>query len=92
MTKEDFNRTIIKEGICIICQRPFQPKRKNQICCSDICREVLSAWRKKESSYFYNNRYDKLESFREFVDKKRKLIEQRDKYKDNQISLFPEEG
>ena len=92
MTKEDFDRTIIKQGICIICEKPFQPKRKNQICCSDICREVLSAWKKKESSYFYNNRYDKLESFREFVDKKRKLIEQRDKYKDNQISLFPEEG
>lgn len=89
MTKEDFERTIIKQGICIICQKPFQSKRKNQICCSDICREVLSAWRKKESSYFYNNKYNKLETFREFVDKKRKLIEQRIKNKDSQISLFP---
>ena len=89
---DNFNRTLIKEGVCIICQKPFQPKRKNQICCSNICREVLSAWRKKESSYFYNNRYDKLETFGEFVDKKRKSIEQRNKYKDSQISLFPEGG
>lgn len=87
---EEFNRTIIKERICIICQKLFQPKRKNQICCSDTCREILSAWRKKESNYFYNNRYNKLETFSEFVEKKRKSIENKNKYV--QLSLFPELG
>ena len=41
MTKEEFDRTIIKEGICVICQNPFIPKRKNQICCSDNCKKFF---------------------------------------------------
>lgn len=91
MTKEEFDSTVIRPGICIICQRPFQLKRKNQICCSDTCREILSAWRKKESNYFYNNKYDKLESFSEFIEKKRESMERRDRYRFSQMTLFPKE-
>ena len=90
MTKEEFNRTIIKEGICVICQNPFIPKRNNQICCSDNCKKILSAWRSKESSYFYKGKYNELETFKSFVD--RKLIKTNKENESIQLSLFLDEG